>query len=205
MKSSSLIKYFTLAMILHLFIACNNNIEFARFIEGKTLNINRDSSAYTEYIIVKNMPKDDLEQSKIMVAYFDSVGLSLNYFMTKMPEIKTYYIVFHKSTYVTRKYFTEASKDWTNRRNLSSMLVKSFVSNEPETYLGNVSMFRCRHDLTKWAITTDRKTGVSRDNYVEKETVILLDGCDSYWSGVKENKELVKYYMELRDKNNAKD
>jgi hypothetical protein len=190
---------------LNRFIPVVGEIEFARFIKGKTLNINRDSSVYAEYILVKNMPKDGLKQSKIMVAYFDSVGLSLNYFMTKMPEIKYYYMHFYKSTYVTRKYFKEASKDWTNERNLSSMLVDRFVSNEPETYLGKISMFRCRHDLTKWAITTGRKTGVSIDDHVETETVILLDGCDSYWSEVKENKELVKYYTELRDKNNAKD
>ncbi|MDR1811920.1 MAG: hypothetical protein LBQ87_03765 [Candidatus Fibromonas sp.] len=194
------------------FIPVVSEIEFTRIVEGKTSGLQRDSSVYSEKILVKHIPKDFSEQSKIMIAYFDSVGLSISD-LSKMPEIKYYDMSFYKSTYATRKYFVEEKDVPYSERKRSDRL--------DETYLGDVSISRCKNDAKlvdvsitrykndakkwlKWLISTDRTLGRADEEFII-EIIMLLNECGSVPYIAKENKELVKYYMELRDKNNAKD
>jgi hypothetical protein len=103
-----------LCIITPLFAACNNEAEFTRIIEGRTWGLQRsDSSYYREDVLVKNISRNkphDVEQSKMMIAYFDSVGLSIDYLSSEMPEIKLYRMSFYKSTHATRKYFVEKKR-----------------------------------------------------------------------------------------------
>jgi hypothetical protein len=179
-----------------LFATYNSNIEFTRIIEGRTWGLQpSDSSYYRERVLVRNISRNkphDLEQSKIMIAYFDSVGLSIDDLL-KMPEIKYYYMSFYKSTYATRKHFVKGKK------------VSTYNGNK--TYLGVVSMTRCNDDSTKWRVRISRNLG-TEDDYdkigPKTKDEFLQNECDPeydpYWREVNKDNELVKYYMELREK-----
>ena len=155
------------------------------------------------------MPKDTLEQSKIMIAYFDSVGLSKNYLSSKMPEIRYYSMFFYKSTYITRRHFIEQGKYWVeNKRVPSAVHRRSFDGNK--TYLGNILMVHCKDDATKWRVLISRRFRTyeflkGEGFYVRN--ALLLNECSYNWYESEKDKErgkvLVEYYMELRNKKNA--
>jgi hypothetical protein len=161
-----------------------------------------DTNCYYEHILVKNMPKDKLSQSKVMISYFDSAGLSINDFVTKMPEIKYYYMNFDKSTFATRRYFTEAKKQWAGEYPYINLWKKYGYS--PENRLGYVIMSRCKNDTSKWKIKTNINVGISEDDYVIWEETVLFNECDSCWYETNKNNELVKYFWELKDKKNIR-
>jgi hypothetical protein len=177
-------------------VACNNDAEFTRIIEGRTWGLQpSDSSWYEERVLVRNISRNkphDLEQSKMMITYFDSIGLSIDDLL-KMPEIRYYSMYFYKSTYATRKHFVKGKK------------VSTYNGNK--TYLGVVSMARCKDDFTKWKVIIDRNLGTS-DSFdkigPDTKDEFLYNECDReydpYWREVNKDNELVKYYMELRDK-----
>ena len=170
-------------------MACSNDVEFTRITEGRTQGLQHsDSSYYNERILVKNIAQDYVEQSKIMIAYFDSAGL-VNEFLEK-PEINYYKMFFYKSTHATRKYFVEK---------------KGSTYNGNKTYLGAISMGRCKNDSTKWEIEIARNVGVA-DNFDEQgpvtEDEFLQNECNPYWhiTDRTSGNELAKYYMKLRDR-----
>ena len=176
------------------FTACDNNVEFTRIIVGT------DSCSYMERVLVKNIPRNNVIQSKIMISYFDSIGLSINN-LVESPEIKYYHIFFYKSTDETRRYFIDKNF--------------SVAYDGNETYLGSIGVLRCKRDSTKWKIEISRNLGTA-ENYdiqgPQTEEQYLQNECDSIWYrhdkhdnlvtyyGVDKNNELVKYYMELKNK-----
>ena len=170
-----------------LLLTCNNgsnNVEFMPHIQRKICDP-YGCRSYVEDVLVKNMPKNKLEQSKIMIAYFDSVGLSIDDLVTKMPEVNLYIMFFYKST--NAKYY---------------------VVKNNETSLGTVALNCCKDDTTRWEVTINRPIpGVYyEDGDYRNETVVLLNPCEPihpYWAT--ENRELENYYNELRDKRNNKD
>ena len=179
-----------------LLAACNDNVEFTRIIEGRRWGLQHDNwSWYDEDILVKNISRNkphDLTQSKIMIAYFDSVGLSAND-LFEMPEIKYYNMFFYKSTHATRERFVGKKK------------VSTYNGNK--TYLGFISMLRCEDDYTKWKIEIGRNLGTA-DNFdlqgPNTKDEFLQNECDPDWYEANKDNELVKYYTELRGKKNAK-
>jgi hypothetical protein len=170
-------------------MACNNDIEFTRIIVGKSWGLQPSNiSWYRERVLIKNIPQNDTKQSKIMIAYFDSVGPSGNYF-SEIPEIKHYLMSFYKSTRATREYFIE-------KKNVSTY-------NGNETDLGSVYMGRCKNDPTKWKVIIARNFETTEDyDYlgVNTKDEFLQNECDPDWYEANKNNELVKYYMELREK-----
>jgi hypothetical protein len=192
MISNSLIKLILFGVITPLLATCDNNVELTRIIEGKGCATRPgDSSCYYERILVKNIPENkphNVTQSKIMIAYFDSIGFAVNE-LFEMPEINYYNMSFYKSTHATRKYFVERKKGSTYNGN--------------ETYLGTVSMIRCKDDSAKWKIEIARNLGTA-DN-IDKQGAntkdeFLQNECDPDWYEANKDNELVKYYMELREK-----
>jgi hypothetical protein len=182
--------------------------EFTRFIDGITGMLKRDNLIlYSERVLVKNVPKNGLNQYKMMIAYFDSVGLSISE-LSEMPGIKYYDMWFYKSTYASKKYFTEKRE---YRRS------ETYDHIAPYVYLGHISMFHCGLDSIKWVIKISRKIGIDDDDYAINESTILSNQCGANIGGAeerdellgnfigraKENDELVRYYMELKDKKNA--
>jgi len=182
-----------LCIITLLYTACNNSVEFTRVIEGRVCLQPDSCFYYEERVLVKNIPQNDVEQSKIMIAYFDSVGLSLNELLKK-PEIKYYYMNFYKSTYATRRYFVK----------MNGIPKKEHDTyNGNETDLGYIYMGRCVGDSTKWKIKIGRNLGTA-DNYdwqgADIESVFLQNECVPNWDDANKNNDLVKYYMELKNK-----
>jgi hypothetical protein len=174
-------------------VVCNNDAEFTRIVEGKgCASRPYDNSCYYETVLVKNINKNTVKQSKIMIAYFDSAGLSVNELL-KMPEINYCSMFFYKSTRATRKHFVENKK------------VSTYNGNE--TYLGSVALVRCKDDPAKLQIDITRNLGTA-DN-IDKQgpatkNEFLQNECDPDWYEANKDNELVKYYMELREKRNAK-
>jgi hypothetical protein len=132
-----------------------------------------------------------MKQSKIMISYFDSIGLSMNNLL-EMPEIKAYKMDFYKSTYATRAHFLEDR--WGS------------TSNGNKTYLGSLHMGHCQNDSTKWRVRIVRNLGTSEDfdilGPVIEDEYLQYD-CDSNWYEANKNNELVRYYMELRRRRGA--
>jgi hypothetical protein len=189
-------------IMLLLQLLTHKDPEFTQFTDGITRDL---QDRYYENILVKNAHKNGLGQYEMMIAYFDSVGLSISD-LSEMPGIKYYDMWFYKSTEATRKYFTEKRED---RRS------KDFDRIEPYVYLGHISMFHCGHDSTEWVTKVSIKTGVSEEDDIIYESTVLSNECGAnideendrllgYFIGrAKENDELVRYYMELKDKKNA--
>jgi len=179
--------------LILLFAACSNNIEYTQITTGKTLGLQYgDSSYYTELVLIKNIPQNNLKQSKIMINYFDSMGLSVHNFEV-MPEVKHYFMYFYKSTIATRKYFI-AMED--------APKTKGDAYNENKTSLGYIYMGRCK-ESHKLKITIGRNLGTADDfdiRGLNTDRTFLKDECDTNWYNVNKNNELVKYYMELKNK-----
>jgi len=128
-------------------------------------------------ILVKDVPKNDLDRSKMMIAYFDSAGFSD---VSRVDEV--YIMKFHKLNYKTSDGGYKAEYD-----------------------LGGVSMVRCKN-TAGWKIQFSLSTSAMRQ-YEDgpmpiTEDTMLLDecGCEFDWWEDNKNEELVKYYAELRSK-----
>jgi hypothetical protein len=174
-------------------VACNTDAEFTRITVGQ-IGADEDFPYYLERVLVENISRNkphDLEQSKMMIAYFDSAGLSVNELL-EMPEIKFYSMSFYKSTHETRKLFVEKKR------------VSTYNGNK--THLGSVIIRRCE-EPTKWRIRITRNLGTA-DSFDHQGQAIkyefLQNECDHDWYEANKDNELVKYYMELREKRNAK-
>ena len=185
------------------------NIEFTRFVQGKTWALQHDNITYKEHILIKNMPKDTLKQNKIMIAYFDSAGLSKNYFSIKMPEVRYYSISFYKSTSNTRRHFAKLDKYWIENKSIPDVIRRKSL-NWNNVNLGGIGMVRCKDDTTKWRIFISRHFRAYE--FLKRErfytiTTLLLNECGDNWYESEKDKErgkvLVEYYMELRNKKNA--
>jgi len=130
-------------------------------------------------ILVKNVPTNDLEKSKMMIAYFDSAGFSM------VSEVESFYgMAFYKLNNTTLNGDYKAEYD-----------------------LGGVYMIRCENDPSKWKISFNINTGdikkMEHGHMPITEDTMLLDecGCETAWcEDNKNNEELVKYYAELRSK-----
>jgi hypothetical protein len=175
-------------MLMLLFVVCNNNVEF-KWASGGRVTQSFDSSTYSETILVKNMPKNKIKQSKTMVAYFDSVGRSIND-LTRMSGIEYYSMSFYKSTFATRRYFVKRDPN-------------AHTYNGNKTYLGSVVIMSCKCDSAKWNIHVLRNLGTAREyeyNGPDLAMTTLFDECRSYIPDDEKNEELVRYYMELRNR-----
>jgi len=184
-----LIRYLMfLGMLMLLFVVCDNNVEFTRT-DGGIVPQGFDSSFYLETILVKNMPKNKIKKSKIMITYFDSVGFTIND-LSKMYRIKYYNMSFYKSIDATIRYFVKREPDL-------------HTYNGNKTYLGAVTVMRCKSDSTKWSVQISRNLGTARDyehNGPNLSKTVLLNECNSYIHDDEKNDDLVRYYMELRNK-----
>jgi hypothetical protein len=181
-----------------LFAIYNNDAEFTRITKVRLCGSQYNDNPWCdEEVLVKNIginKPNDAKQSKVMIAYFDSAGLSKNY-LSKMPEIKHYSMSFYRSTHATRRHFLEKKK------------VSTYNGNK--TYLGYIHIGRCEDDSTKWKINISRNLGTA-DDYdkqgADTKNELLYNECKPYWyenpnwyEANKDN-ELVKYYMGLRGK-----
>jgi hypothetical protein len=200
MKSSSqkktiIISCLVLSIIISLFFANANYVEFTRIIEGKVApSYPPDSSWYFETILVKNMPKDHLERCKIMIAYVDSVGLNISD-LSKMPGIKHYCVSFYKQTPTTIRYFIK--KDHSGRYALRDA---------ERDEIGTIFISRCDDDSTKWRGKIRKSLGMAdlrQDGYPKGVNIMLFDECKRRipeYVYDEKNEELVRYYMELRNR-----
>jgi len=128
-------------------------------------------------ILVKDVPKNDLDKSKMMIAYFDSAGFSD---VSRVD--KVYIMKFHKLNYTTSDGGYKAEYD-----------------------LGGVSMVRCKNTAgwkIQFSLSTSAMMQYEDGPMPITEDTMLLDECGyefAWWEDNK-NEELVKYYAELRSK-----
>jgi len=155
--------------------------EYEWIVTGKVEFLDRitypDEIYMHEWIYAKNMPKNILKRNKIIIAYFDSTGISTDDFINKMPEIKWYKMEFERLT------------------------EHDYVETGIDPFYGYVHIYRCENDPAKCILTT--RVSISRDGLRLSEVTVLLNECDSGWYDANKNNELVKYYKELRDKKNT--
>ena len=148
--------------------ACNSTPEFTRVIDGKDVGFPMSTGLwYSEIILVKHTPRDTLERIKMMIAYYDSVGMSLSE-LKQRGDILGYIMTFWKDTRVTRAYFWETAR-------LERPYWSRFHS-EPdpnETLIGDISAFqlddknryiaKVLSDSAKWGIDLDLNLGDEPD------------------------------------------
>jgi hypothetical protein len=195
MKTTALIVAMLAGLSAGWIAGCNNEVEFVRVVEGRTWALQHyDSSWYKEYVLVKNIPRNKIKQSKIMIAYFDSVGFSIDN-LKEIPEINHYCMYFWKSTRATRGVFIE-------KTNIGDNI------NANKTYLGDIYVDRCKKNFTKWNVGIGINLGTDPDadytgGHIKDE--YLQNDCDPAWYEVNKNNDLVKYYMGLINKRTAVD
>jgi len=187
-----------LVIMMALVKTCNNNIEFVRVFSG--MNTHRSDDIYEDVILVKNTPKDPIERSKMMINYFDSVGLSIDD-ISEVSGIKEYSIDFHKLTLSTIIYFVKGKE--------------TFFYNENKTYIGSVNIWccrdctkRCKPDCTEHRIVILRNLETAIDYEYTGPDLLMMTLFSECRSNINEddekNDELLRYYMELRNKKKNK-
>ena len=175
--------------------ACNSTPEFTRVIDGK------DGLWYSEIILVKHTPRDTLERIKMMIAYYDSVGMSLSK-LKQRGDILGYIMTFRKDTRVTRAYFWETAR-------LERPYWSRFHSKpDPnETLIGDISAFQMDEnkyiakvlsDSAKWKVDLDLNLGDDPDAYytgvvVSKRRYPLYDESDPDWWEHHKDSTMVEY------------
>ena len=169
--------------------ACNSTPEFTRIIDGKDeTSPSSDGLFYGETILVKHTPKDTLEQIKMMIAYYDSVGTSLPE-LKKRGDFAVYYMDFVKDTRVTRKRYLKKEKLAYGRE----AEVKT-NPNPNETYIGYIIVFqmdkkneyitKVLSDSAKWKIEAFINLGNNPDaeyTGVNLRRYPLYDESDPDW------------------------
>ena len=165
---------------------------FIHINEGKSLDINRrgrDSTyIYTEEILVAHPSKDTLECMKMMINYYDTVGVSLAD-LKRQGDITFYYMGFEKNTCATRKFHLE------KQRNVEC--------NSNETYIGDICIVRMEESPDKWKIEISYNLGTEPDaDYIgpKLKYYILYDERDSNFYEKHKYDEIVRYYHELQER-----
>jgi len=157
-----------------------------------------DKYAYGETILIDSMPKNFVKKHRdalkqLMIYHYlhlthsiDSLKMSndLDYarchFVISTPETREYYLVGEQC-------------DCEFGRN-------GRVNHK--TYVGTLYTDICNDDKTKQVVYISINLGKSAPEwyYGDLEEGILINECDPRWYETNKNNELVKYYMELRDK-----
>lgn len=161
--------------------ACNSTPEFTRIIDGKDkVGPTSDGLFYGETILVKHTPKDTLERIRMMIAYYDTVGMSLSE-LKQRGDIAHYSMEFVKDTKSTRKRYLKKEK---------------YVQTNPnETDIGYIIVFqmddnkyiaKVLSDSAKWNIKVYINLGDDPDAYytgvvVTQRCYPLYDESDPDW------------------------
>lgn len=159
--------------------ACNSTPEFTRIIDGKDkVGLTSDGLFYGETILVKHTPKDTLERIRMMIAYYDSVGMSLSE-LKRRGDIAHYSMEFVKDTRSTRKRYLKKEK---------------YVQTNPnETYIGYIIVFQMDEnkyiakvlsDSAKWKVEAYINLGDDPDaeyTGVHFRSYLLYDESDPDW------------------------
>jgi len=172
----------------------NSKTEFTLADSG--INNNNQQPCYDETVLVKNIPKNRIELSKMMISYYDSVGLSIKDF-SEMYRINSYHMRFFKSTFMTIRYFVK-------KKPMSQRL---YTYTEEKTYLGTINIWRCKPDSTKYRLVILRNLETATDyeyNGPDVASTTLFSECRSHikynYNDDEKSEELVKYYKELTNK-----
>lgn len=155
-----------------LLAACNPKPEFTRIITW-----DKTDSYYGETILVKHTPKNALEQIKMMIAYYDSVGMSLTELKSRR-DITMSSMWFIKDTKSTRRYYWEGEED--------------VQTNPNETFIGKIlfvevddeNEFKVSKDSAKWRVAVYINLGDEPDaeyTGVHFRCYPLYDESDSNW------------------------
>ena len=153
--------------------ACNSTPEFTRVI---TWNISTDSY-YGETILVKHVPKDTLKQIKMMIAYYDSVGIGLPE-LKRRGDITMSGMWFIKDTRTTRRRYLEKEKD--------------VQTNPNKTFIGKILLFQIddkdeinfSQDSARWKVEAYINLGDDPDaeyTGVHFRSYLLYDESDPDW------------------------
>lgn len=170
-----------------LLVACNSTPEFTRIINGKDkVGPTSNGLFYGETILVRHTPKDRLDRMKMMIAYYDSVGMHLSE-LKRRGDIAHYSMQFVKDTRATRKLYLK-------RDTLASGREITDVETDPnETYIGYIIVFQMdkdKHisevlsDSAKWAIETYINLGDNPDaeyTGVNLRNYLLYDESEPDW------------------------
>lgn len=172
--------------ICFLFVSCDRKPEFVRAMPESPID-----SKYFENILVRHPPKDTMEQIKMMLNYYDSVGMALAELKVR-NDINYYDMSFLRTTYATRKFYLE--NDIT------------MMCNWNKTSIGAVCIWntkelgKCKRS-GKWKINVLINLGTEPDaDYIGTNTrsYLLLDESDPDWWENNKNDELVKYFRKLQ-------
>jgi hypothetical protein len=107
---------------------------------------------------------------------------------------------FYKSTPATIKYLVKKEP---NLYTFVKKEPKKYKYNGNTTYLGYVAIVRCEDDSSKWNVSISRNLGTAieyESNGPNTSVTMLFNECSSDFYASEKNDELVRYYMELRNK-----
>jgi len=156
-------------------------------------------TTYKQYfsinILVEHTPKNKITLQRLMIYHFLRMTSGVDTIQTH-SELKSAICTFIKSTPITRRYFTAPPK-----YSYGDAYADGIITDK--TYIGGIAVDRCKDDHTKLMV----EIYVSLENNYEykvrspkQERHILLNECEPDWYESNKNNELVKYYMELKDK-----
>jgi hypothetical protein len=137
------------------------------------------------------MPESRIEQSKMMITYYDSVGLTIKN-LSKISGTKEYAMRFYKSTLGSRRYFVKGKGDFYNGN---------------KTFMGSIWIWCCGRDCTEHRVVIIRNLETATDyehNGPDLVSTTLFSECSYIDNNDEKNDELVRYYQELRNKKKAK-
>lgn len=172
--------------IWFLFVGCDWKPKFVRAMPEPPIDSN-----YFESILVTHTPIDTMEQIKMMLNYYDSVGMVLAELKVR-NDINYYAMGFWRNTYATRKFYLD--NDIT------------MMCNRNKTSIGAVCLWntkelgKCKRS-GKWKIDVSINLGTEPDaDYIGTNTrsYLLLDESDPDWWENNKNDELVQYFRKLQ-------
>ena len=179
-------------------VACQEKEAVFTLVESKRVE-NYPNSRYKDYlsinILVENVPKDRVALQQLMMYSFLHMTSSVDMLRTHL-DLESAICIFMKSTSKTRGYFTER-KGYV----YGDVYLDQIISGK--TYIGVMTVDRCNDDPMK--LTVEMRVSLERNyNYEERppnaERHILLNECEPNWYESNKDNDLVKYYMELRNK-----
>jgi uncharacterized protein (TIGR02145 family) len=191
-------KKLLIVTLLCSFFACSEQEAVCTLAESKRWRTD-NGLGYMDFILVENVPKNREALKRLVIYHFLHMASGIDTLQTypKLFRVGAC-CTFIKSTSKTRKFFIEREK-----HSYGEKFEYGIVT--AKTYIGLISIDRCKDDPTKMTVTLgllldgiDELNDMSKD----EESQVLLNECEPDWYEANKNNDLVKYYTEEAKKKN---
>jgi len=177
-------------------VACQDKEAVFTLAEAKRAPSNSEYKYYfSTDVLVENVPKDREKLQRLMIYHFLHIFSGIDTLQT-YTDVSSFLCTFIKSTSKTRMYFIDKIG-----YRYGDVYTDDIIDNK--TYIGTIVILRCKEDAKKMVVYVDVSLGKAieynpKDSYTEDHT--LQNDCDPDWYEANKDNDIVKYYMELRNK-----